>query len=979
MQHTSRTRRTSLEALRIKGGLLALIFLLAAGSLHAQGSARVVGKVTEKGSGEPLIGANLIFEGTSIGAVADLSGNFTINGAPLGRRVLVVSYIGYKSTEVEVNLTSGQVFTLNVELEWQGVVGQDVIVTAQARGQLSAINQQRTSNTISNIVSSDRIQEIPDVNAAESVGRLPGISIQRSGGEANRIAIRGLSPKYNTVTVNGVRVPSTGDNDRSVDLSLVSSNMLDGIEVTKALTPDKDADALGGSVDLRLRSAPDKMLVDMQMQGGYTALQDTYDNYKFVGTLSNRFLSEKKLGAILTVNADSYNRSADQFSGGYELFANPQNNNLLEPTVTSLNLQENSVRRSRFGGSLLVDYQIPKGRITANAFHNELVNDWTQRRNGLELSNIRHMYAFSDNYTTTSITTLGLGAEQAFRWFEYDVSVSNVNSRNESPENYSWDFMEESASPSPTAMRFISPDSVVTRFYNNIDNTFFNNLGINSSDTREDEITFQGNVKVPFRLWFITGFVKAGGKLYEKNRAYDREAYGIGLYYGGSMALRNIIAQELPELGLTTNMNRFGLTYFQDDYTRSNFLNGNYPLGYTLDAAKLRSVTEVARPYMNYSGQNSLGNDYDGFERITAGYAMTQINLGKYVMFMPGFRYEEEHTRYNAKFVLGAEDRPAEFAVSYRDTSTTRRNSFLLPMVHLQIKPTEWLNVRLAYTESITRPDYRQFAPITYVSQFRDWATAPNTTLKTANARNYDASVSIYNNHLGFFTASAFYKEMDNMIWGVSFPLLAGQTILPEINIPGLTGAPRINTSLNNEYMATIKGVEFDWQTSFWYLPSLLKGLVLNVNYTILESETKYPQFYTQLVPIVPRPNRPPFTRTVIVDTFRVGRMFDQPSNIANMTIGYDFKGFSARLSYLFQADVLRGLASNPEGDTFTADYYRWDLALKQKLPMNFQVYANFNNLNNRADRNFQSSIGAYPTFVEYYGFTMDLGVRYTF
>jgi TonB-dependent receptor len=968
-----------LEALRYKLGLMALILLSSAASLMAQGSARIIGKVTEKGSGEPLIGANLIFQGTSIGAVADLSGSYTINGAPLGRRVLVVSYIGYKTTDVVVNLTSGQVLTLNVELEWQGVVGQDVIVTAQARGQLSAINQQRTSNTISNIVSSDRIQEIPDVNAAESVGRLPGISIQRSGGEANRIAIRGLSPKYNTVTVNGVRVPSTGDNDRSVDLSLVSSNMLDGIEVTKALTPDKDADALGGSVDLRLRNAPDKMLVDMQMQGGYTALQNVYDNYKFVGTLSNRFLSGKKLGAILTLNADSYNRSADQFSGGYELFANPQNNNLLEPTVTSLNLQENSVRRSRFGGSLLIDYQIPKGRITANAFHNELVNDWTQRRNGLELSNIRHMYAFSDNYTTTSITTLGLGAEQKFRWLEYDLSVSNVSSSNKAPENFTWDFMEESASPSPTSMRFISPDSVVTRFYNNIDNTFFNNLGVNSFKTKEQEITFQGNVKVPFRLGFISGYVKAGGKMYEKNREYDREAYGIGLYYGGSMALRNIIAQELPELGLTTNMNRFGLSYFQDDYTRTNFLNGQYPLGYTLDAAKLRSVTDVARQYMNYSGQNSLGNDYDGFERITAGYGMTQINLGKFVTFMPGFRYEEEHTRYNAKFVLGAEDRPIQFGVNYKDTTTTRRNSFLLPMVHLQIKPTDWLNLRLAYTESITRPDYRQFAPITYVSQFRDWATAPNTKLKTANARNYDASLSIYNNHVGFFTVSAFYKEMDNMIWGVSFPLLPNQTILPEIKIPGLTGVPRINTSLNNDYLATVKGIEFDWQTSFWYLPSFLKGLVLNVNYTLLESETKYPQFYTVLEPIVPRPARPPFTRTVIVDTFRVGRMFDQPSNIANMTVGYDFKGFSARLSYLFQADVLRGLASNPEGDTFTADYMRWDLALKQKLPMNFQVYANFNNLNNRADRNFQSSIGAYPTFVEYYGFTMDLGVRYTF
>jgi len=153
----------------------------------------------------------------------------------------------------------------------------------------------------------------------------------------------------------------------------------------------------------------------------------------------------------------------------------------------------------------------------------------------------------------------------------------------------------------------------------------------------------------------------------------------------------------------------------------------------------------------------------------------------------------------------------------------------------------------------------------------------------------------------------------------------------------------------------------------------------LNVNHTLLESETKYPQIFSKQVPILPRPRTPPFNRTVLVDTFRVGRMFDQPSSITNVTVGYDFKGFSARLSYLFQADVLTGLASTPAGDRFTADYRRWDLALKQRLPYNAQVYANFNNLNNRADRNFQSEIGAYPTFIEYYGFTMDVGVRFTF
>ena len=130
-----------------------------------------------------------------------------------------------------------------------------VTVSVQARGQMSAINQQLSSRSIVNVVSSDRIQELPDANAAESVARLPGVSIQREGGEGNKVVIRGLSPKYNAVTINGIRMASTDSDDRSTDLSMISQYMIEGIEVTKAATPDKDADVLGGTVDFRLKKA----------------------------------------------------------------------------------------------------------------------------------------------------------------------------------------------------------------------------------------------------------------------------------------------------------------------------------------------------------------------------------------------------------------------------------------------------------------------------------------------------------------------------------------------------------------------------------------------------------------------------------------------------------------------------------------------------------------------------------------------------
>ena len=110
--------------------------------------------------------------------------------------------------------------------------------------------------------------------------------------------------------------------------------------------------------------------------------------------------------------------------------------------------------------------------------------------------------------------------------------------------------------------------------------------------------------------------------------------------------------------------------------------------------------------------------------------------------------------------------------------------------------------------------------------------------------------------------------------------------------------------------------------------------------------------------------------------------MPDQPHRIANITVGYDFKGFSARLSYLYQTDKVTFISTDEALDTFTGTYKRWDLTLQQKLTDNILIFANLTNLNERPDENFQGKVGdptrvPYPTYTEYYGFTMDVGVRF--
>ena len=154
---------------------------------------------------------------------------------------------------------------------------------------MAAINKQLNAKSLVNIISSDRIRELPDANAAETVARVPGVSIQREGGEGNKVVVRGLSPKYNSVTVNGVKLASTDNENRSTDLSMISQYMLDGIEVTKAGTPDLDSDVLGGTVNFLLRKARPGFHYNVVGQGMHNGLKDEFKDTKLILDVSNRF------------------------------------------------------------------------------------------------------------------------------------------------------------------------------------------------------------------------------------------------------------------------------------------------------------------------------------------------------------------------------------------------------------------------------------------------------------------------------------------------------------------------------------------------------------------------------------------------------------------------------------------------------------------------------------------------------------------
>ena len=973
--------------------LLFVVSILGIHSINAQGSGTISGTVVDKASGEKLLFANIQLEGTSLGTATDDEGKFIIRQIPPGDYQILATYIGYIEQSLSVVVVAGKTLEVKVELDYAAIIGEEVIVSAQASGQMAAINEQLASNTIKNVVSSDRIQDVPDVNAAESVARLPGLSLIRSGGEGQKVAIRGISPQYNVTMVNGVRMQSTDRNDRSVDLNMIAPNILSGIEVTKALTADMDADAVGGTVNLKIGGAQEGLRGNFAMQSGYGSLGDTYGNYRVNGLLSNRFFNNK-LGVQVSGYLDNFNRDSDVLSVGYALNEEAVlEDGFIPIDLTRVSISDRVTDRQRTGGGLVLDYQFAKGSLILNNFISNLAQEQVEQQNSLALIGNQWSAFAADRELSNTVLSNALQGEFNFSSFSVDFSVSNSISKQRRPGDLTMNVgiaQNESGFTTPTLEDPLK--ATPSEFFNAAEIIKEPNAKrVRRFNTLERDITEAAqeamlNFNIPFNLsQNVSGKIKLGGKFVRNTRDNDETQ-------NFSQPDRNFIGEQFvrvlkdslwTDLGLENLDQNLGIRafLFEDPaYDVGEFLSGNEGIDrffYKADIAKMNRYEELAvtNGYYPNDVRGSAQYDYDYERNLLAFYTMAEINVGKFVTLFPGIRYEDFSFNYNSFFTERFGPNPEDFRnEGLEEDAISGKNWF--PQLHIRVKPTDWLDIRLATTKSIIYPDYRAISPYIYYDSY----SGPNlqlgnTSLQPALSQNYDIYASIFKNRLGLFTAGFFYKEIDNLIVSSSFRSKDSESINGRFDLTQ-TQQTTIDTWINLDATSTVRGFELDWQTHFWYLPSFLKGIVLSVNYTHINSETNYP-FQTSV-----KQGTGPFAPTVFVDSTRVGRMPNQPDDVFNFTLGYDIGGFSARLSFVYQDNILTGVnRTYDELDSYTDAYKRWDLTVYQKLPWlkeRLQVYLNANNITNAPDRSFTSELQKLSS-VEYYGRTMDLGIRYKF
>src|SRR3984893_17757786 len=337
--------RVGLRSLFLFVMMLNLLWVRATAAQERRGT--ITGRVADASLGV-LRGARVELQPTGKSAVSDSHGEFTITDIVPGKYTLTVSYEGFESFSTEVNVTGESASRVEAVLQ---IGTQSEIVTVRGereRGEVEAINIERTADNIIQVLPNEVITSLPNTNIADALGRLPSVSLERDEGEGKYIQIRGTEPRLSNVTIDGIHLPSP-EGVRNVKLDVIPADLVDMVELSKTLSANQAADAIGGSVNLVTKSATDQPYVSILGMGGYTPIANGRKQYQFSGTVGQRFGPQKKLGLLFGGSYDYNARGIDDIEPAY---ASP-------PLVpNTMDLRSYLYDRTRYGFGGEADYKI---------------------------------------------------------------------------------------------------------------------------------------------------------------------------------------------------------------------------------------------------------------------------------------------------------------------------------------------------------------------------------------------------------------------------------------------------------------------------------------------------------------------------------------------------------------------------------------------------------------------------------------------
>ncbi|MGZ8467796.1 MAG: TonB-dependent receptor [Gemmatirosa sp.] len=928
--------------------------------LVAQAAGVVTGRVTGP-DGNAIASATVTVQGTALAATTDRDGLFRLPGVPGGARSIVIRSLGMRPVTRTITVTPGAPARLAIALELAPTQLSGITVVGERGGQIRASEQKRRSVTVSDVVSADEIGLLPDQNVAEAVQRVPGVYMETTRGEGRTVSIRGVAPNLNNVTLNGQPMASTST-DRASALDLLPASMVANIEVIKAVTPDMDANTIGGTVNLRTLTAFDRPrpfffgIFEGLRNNRQVPFGEKKQPYELDMTAGRRFGADETFGIVLSGSASRRDNAVAVLDpdGWVRVLNRTTGDSMIVSNEIEQQLADND--RTRYGVTTSLDW---RPRPETNLFLRGLYTRTTEIERNSEFE-----ITFTGNYEfpggsmvgrntassmeldisreeeTEKLYSLSAGGSQ--RWGALSMELTGVATRGQARSfgpGATFENPSATNGQAPVQLDFSRYFYAVTpenrAFVENPGSYNLNGASYSSNLSNENSYIGAADWRFDTRLGRIPAFLKFGAKLQLRDKDIDESS---DRYTNAALTLS---PWSEPVVGT-----------LQDG--ASTFVQGSVE---PFNAFVLRNRGRDSLPTDAVNTRlQSIDNDAYVTERVTAGYLMGNAELGR-LTALAGVRVE----RTNSDAEFWELDENSRLALAQRYTFPTERtrrsNAYtnVLPAAILKFDLSQRVVLRAAYTSTIARPQFTQLAGYTRANYIPDQTVANafdgtvtdnNPNLQPYESSNYDLSAEYYPATGGQFSIGLFQKRIDN-------PIYTFRSTERNVTYEGRLFTRLQYTQQRNGDAGRLGGLELSWNQPFYFLPGVLKGFGLTSNLAFITSE----------LTIVGRDDRLPF--------------LGQPDRVTNLIPYFQHGPFEARFAYARRSAFLSQVDA-PGLDRFMAPRETMDLTLRYQLrgPA-LEVIGTARNLTNAPEVGYQGNPGQYDLHV-LTGRTFSIGLRTT-
>lgn len=880
-------------------------------------AASLTGYVKDASNSSPLPNAAVVLVELARETTTTTAGRYFFGEIPPGDYTLRASYSGFEEVAQKVRVGGGAETQADLKLGAEVVRLGAFVVEGERQGQARALQLKRTSAGIMDAVAADAMGKFPDGNAAEALRRMPGVSVEVDQDEGRYVVVRGIDSALNNLTLNNqlVGTPSEAGN-RGVAMDSVPADLIARLEVTKAVTPDMDGTAIGGAINIVTQSAFDRP--EGFLLGSVSGFHDDFSTRTSPnGSFTFGRVLDRAGQWGLVVGASYAKKEFKSQTSDTPAWT------LVNDIWTPLTQEsfDYDILRERIGVNVALQFRpTPGHELALRLNHNQFTDE-----EGRQKSNFEHVLGTRTNHSATGGTNSQGRATREFRSYHQTGSIRAASldgkhrvgagyqlswqagaseGERDVPKRDDWEY-RSAAGAFPNSYSVASGHLVISpsaAFYNPASYPF-RRVRFRSDLEREKVYSAQADLRRDVSYGDKGGYWKAGVKYVSRDKADDRTNRNYNL------------------LGTAWTLAEPGLASAEP----ANYFGGRYRFGPTINlpANETFFAANPGRFAFDPLGSlnNSIAGDFDATEDVQAAYGMAGINLSATWTALAGVRYE--HTK--ADYAANALSTPGGvFSGVFRRVAGTNRYDNFMPGLHLVWRPDKRFVGRLAWTNTLARPNYADLAPRRVVDdietavgsgRYTGSISTGNSRLKPYKASNFDLTLEYYLKGGGIVSVGIFDKDIANPVYGGSF-------VQTNVVIDG-RAYDRVSLSQpENAKRGRITGAEFNYQQFFTVLPSPFDGFGVNLNYTVTDSSAT----------LFTRADKLPF--------------FKQSDEVGNFALLFEKYGFEARVAVAFNSPYLTAVGASAATDTYTDRRRPIDAKISYRINKRFRVFAEFLNLN---------------------------------